>query len=140
MNDTALMAMGQPAADQKVTMNTAPQEVLDLGKFREEIDKLDAKIVRLVQHRTRISRSIGATRMATGGPRIVYKQEMAVLARFRELEPEGSDLAMVLLRLGRGRPGVQRNDLLSVLNTVPAVHHTSAAPSVGVYSKEASHQ
>jgi chorismate mutase len=113
MNDTALMVMGQPAADENVIMNTAPQQVLDLGKFREEIDKLDAEIVRLVQHRTRISRSIGATRVANGGPRIVYKQEMAVLARFRELGPEGSDPAMLLLRLGRGRPGIQRNDLLA---------------------------
>jgi chorismate mutase len=108
MNDTALMAIGQHAVDEKVTVNTAPQEEFDLGKVREEIDKLDAEILRLVQHRTRISRSIGAMRVANGGPRIVYKQEMAVLARFRGLGPEGSDLAMLLLRLGRGRPGVPR--------------------------------
>jgi chorismate mutase len=113
---------------------------LTSASFREEIDKLDAEILRMVQHRTTISRSIGAARLATGGPRIVYKQEMAVLTRFRELGPEGRDLAMLLLRLGRGRLGVLRNDLLSAINTVPAVRHTAAAPPASVYSKKASYQ
>ena len=43
--------------------------------------------------------------MASGGPRIVYNREMDVLARYRELGPEGRELAMILLRLGRGRLG-----------------------------------
>ncbi|MDQ3825435.1 MAG: chorismate mutase [Actinomycetota bacterium] len=90
-------------------MNTAPHSAADLDKLREEIDKLDAEILRLVGNRTEISRSIGAARLAAGGPRIVYKRAMAVLARFRELGPEGSDLAMLLLRLGRGRLGVDRS-------------------------------
>ncbi len=133
MNDTTLMAVGQPAIEEKVAMNTAPPEVVDLGKFREEIDNLDAEILRLVQHRTKISRSIGAARLATGGPRIVYKQELAVLARFHELGPEGRDLAMLLLRLGRGRLGVRRNDLLSAIHTVPDFHHTAGAPPASVF-------
>ena len=44
-------------------------------------------------------------RMASGGPRVVYSREMAILARYRELGPEGRELAMLLLRLGRGRLG-----------------------------------
>jgi chorismate mutase len=43
--------------------------------------------------------------MAAGGPRIVYNREMAVLARFRDLGPDGRTLGMLLLRLGRGRLG-----------------------------------
>ena len=135
MKDTTLMVEEQSAIN-----NVAPPEVVDLSKFREEIDKLDAEILRLVQYRTKISRSIGAARLATGGPRIVYKQEMAVLARFRELGLEGTDLAMLLLRLGRGHLGIRRNDLSSAVNTAPAVHHTATAGRASVYFKEASHQ
>ena len=52
-----------------------------------------------------MSCEIGKRRMAAGGPRIVYNREMDVLARYRELGPEGRELAMILLRLGRGRLG-----------------------------------
>jgi chorismate mutase len=79
----------------------------DIPALRAEIDHLDAEILRLVRRRTEVSRSIGASRVATGGPKIVYSRELEVLARFRELGSEGRDLAMVLLRLGRGRLGRQ---------------------------------
>ena len=77
----------------------------DIQALRVEIDELDAEILRLVKRRTDVSKRIGAARMAAGGPRIVYSREMAVLARFRELGSEGRDLALLLLRLGRGRLG-----------------------------------
>jgi chorismate mutase len=77
----------------------------DIDALRVEIDQLDAEILRLVKRRTEVSRRIGRARMAAGGPRIVYSREMAVLARFRELGSEGRDLALLLLRLGRGRLG-----------------------------------
>jgi chorismate mutase len=77
----------------------------DIDALRVEIDHLDAEILRLVKRRTEVSRRIGKARMAAGGPRIVYSREMAVLARFRELGSEGRDLALLLLRLGRGRLG-----------------------------------
>ncbi|MBP2476255.1 chorismate mutase [Crossiella equi] len=77
----------------------------EIPALREEIDHLDAEILRLIQRRTEVSKAIGAARMAAGGPKIVYNREMAVLARFRELGPEGKELAMILLRLGRGRLG-----------------------------------
>ncbi|MBE9375081.1 chorismate mutase [Saccharopolyspora sp. HNM0983] len=73
--------------------------------FREEIDQLDAEILRLVKRRAEVSRQVGEARMASGGPRIVYNREMDVLARYRELGPEGRELAMILLRLGRGQLG-----------------------------------
>lgn len=77
----------------------------EIDVLRREIDRLDAQILDAIQRRTEVSRRIGATRMAAGGPRIVYSREMAVLDRFAALGPEGRDLAMMLLRLGRGRLG-----------------------------------
>jgi chorismate mutase len=43
--------------------------------------------------------------MASGGTRLVHSREMQVIERYSELGPEGKDLAMLLLRLGRGRLG-----------------------------------
>ena len=77
----------------------------DISHLREEIDRLDADILRLIQRRTEVSQRIGAIRRAEGGPRIVLSREQAVLARFRDLGPEGRELGMMLLRLGRGRLG-----------------------------------
>jgi chorismate mutase len=77
----------------------------DISALREEIDWLDAEILRLVKRRVEVSKTIGAARMAAGGPKIVYNREMDVLARYRELGPEGRQLAMALLNLGRGRLG-----------------------------------
>ncbi|WP_190820940.1 chorismate mutase [Saccharopolyspora pogona] len=76
-----------------------------ISNFREEINYLDSEILRLVKRRAEVSRQVGQARMAAGGPRIVYNREMDVLARYRELGPEGRELAMILLRLGRGRLG-----------------------------------
>jgi chorismate mutase len=81
------------------------QAAPDIAELRKEIDWLDAEILRLVKRRTEVSRTIGATRMASGGTRIVVNREMDVLARYRELGEEGRQLAMVLLNLGRGRLG-----------------------------------
>lgn len=77
----------------------------EIPALREEIDSIDADILRLIQRRSEISQRIGLARMAAGGPRIVYNREMQVLARFRDLGTEGRELGMLLLRLGRGRLG-----------------------------------
>ncbi|MEV4317506.1 chorismate mutase [Actinocrispum sp. NPDC049592] len=77
----------------------------EIAELRKEIDWLDAEILRLVKRRVEVSKTIGAARMAAGGPRIVYNREMDVLARYRELGPEGRQLAMALLNMGRGRLG-----------------------------------
>ncbi|MFP5069698.1 chorismate mutase [Pseudonocardia nantongensis] len=77
----------------------------EIDRLRTEIDRLDHEILDAILRRTEVSRQIGAARMAAGGPRIVYSREMAVLDRFAELGPEGRELAMMLLRLGRGRLG-----------------------------------
>lgn len=77
----------------------------DIDALRTEIDWLDAEILRLVKRRAEVSQTIGAARMAAGGTRIVVNREMDVLARYRELGPEGRKLAMALLALGRGPLG-----------------------------------
>jgi chorismate mutase len=77
----------------------------DIDELRQEIDTLDEQILRLVRQRSEVSQRIGAARMAAGGPRIVHSREMAVLNRYRELGREGRELALLLLRLGRGRLG-----------------------------------
>ena len=91
-------AAPEPAA---LTPATA-DEIPDL---RVEIDAIDAEILRLVKRRTEISQRVGLARMNAGGTRIVYNREMQVLARFRDLGAEGRELALLLLRLGRGRLG-----------------------------------
>jgi chorismate mutase len=87
------------------TSSTGEAPSTDLSALRAEIDYLDAEILRLVQRRTAVSRAIGSARRAAGGPRVVHGREMAVLDRYRELGTEGRELAMLLLRLGRGRLG-----------------------------------
>ena len=77
----------------------------NITALREEIDRLDAEILRMILRRSEVSQQIGAIRRAEGGPRIVLSREQAVLARFRDLGPEGRELGMLLLRLGRGRLG-----------------------------------
>jgi chorismate mutase len=82
-----------------------PQDQAGIDVLRLEIDAIDAELVRLIQRRTAISGAIGTARKSLGGPRIVYSREMAILERFRELGPSGTDLGMMLLSMGRGRLG-----------------------------------
>ena len=82
-----------------------PSRSPDIDDLRHEIDRLDAEILAAVQRRTEVSRVIGKARMASGGTRLVHSREMKVIERYSELGPEGKDLAMLLLRLGRGRLG-----------------------------------
>ncbi|WP_255450231.1 chorismate mutase [Skermania sp. ID1734] len=82
-----------------------PNSEAEIEKLRKEIDRLDAEILAAIKRRTEISRIIGRTRLASGGTRLVHSREMKVLERFSELGQEGHTLAMLLLRLGRGRLG-----------------------------------
>lgn len=82
-----------------------PQSEAEIEELRKEIDRLDAEILAAIKRRSEVSQIIGRTRMASGGPRLVHSREMKVLERFNELGQEGHTLAMLLLRLGRGRLG-----------------------------------
>ena len=86
-----------------MTIETEP--VADIDDLRCEIDQLDSTILEAVKRRTEVSKLIGKARMASGGTRLVHSREKKVIERYSELGPEGKDLAMLLLRLGRGRLG-----------------------------------
>lgn len=86
-------------------MTAETETPIDIGNLRQEIDRLDAEILAAVKRRTEVSQLIGKARMASGGTRLVHSREMKVIERFGELGAEGKDLAMLLLRLGRGRLG-----------------------------------
>lgn len=80
-------------------------QVVNIEELRTEIDRLDTEILAAVKRRAEASQAIGKLRMASGGTRLVHSREMEVIERYSELGPEGKDLAMLLLRLGRGRLG-----------------------------------
>ncbi|WP_305094158.1 chorismate mutase [Prescottella sp. R16] len=85
--------------------SSVPPSEAEITELRKEIDRLDAEILAAVKRRSEVSQIIGRTRMASGGPRLVHSREMKVIERFSELGQEGHTLAMLLLRLGRGRLG-----------------------------------
>ncbi|GLP73894.1 hypothetical protein TUM20983_10040 [Mycobacterium antarcticum] len=86
-------------------MSIDTEQTPDIEDLRLEIDRLDAEILAAVQRRAEVSQIIGKARMASGGTRLVHSREMKVIERYSALGPEGKDLAMILLRLGRGRLG-----------------------------------
>ncbi|MDX1881466.1 chorismate mutase [Mycolicibacterium sp. 141076] len=96
--------MTPESTNSEETMSTET-ELPNIDELRLEIDKLDATILAAVARRTEVSKMIGKARMASGGTRLVHSREMKVIERYSELGPEGKDLAMLLLRLGRGRLG-----------------------------------
>ena len=77
----------------------------EIRAMRVRIDEIDQAIIDLWQERARLSQQVGKTRMASGGTRLVHSREMKVIERYSALGPEGKDLAMLLLRMGRGRLG-----------------------------------
>jgi chorismate mutase len=87
----------------EITQET--EQLSDINDLRGEIDTLDATILAAVKRRTEVSQAIGKARMASGGTRLVHSREMKVIERYSELGPEGKDMAMLLLRMGRGRLG-----------------------------------
>jgi chorismate mutase len=72
-------------------------------ELREAIDDLDARIIDLLAQRTRLSGQIQQIRVSSGGPRMVLRREMDILARYREgLGADGTQIAMNVLHLCRG--------------------------------------
>ncbi|CAN5455125.1 hypothetical protein BH11ACT7_BH11ACT7_36770 [soil metagenome] len=88
-----------------IDMNAETEQTPDIDDLRLEIDRLDAEILAAIARRTEVSKIIGKARMASGGTRLVHSREMKVIERYSVLGPEGKDLAMLLLRMGRGRLG-----------------------------------
>ncbi|HEX6872435.1 MAG TPA: chorismate mutase [Micromonosporaceae bacterium] len=81
-----------------------PAAEAHIAELRERIDEIDQTLIDLWRERAAISREVGLTRLAAGGTRLVLAREQEILARFREaLGADGTQLAMLILRAGRGR-------------------------------------
>jgi chorismate mutase len=89
--------MAAIAMDQQTT----PDE--HIAGLRNRIDEIDAAIIALWQERAAISQQVGKTRVAAGGTRLVLSREREILERFStELGADGTQLALLILRAGRG--------------------------------------
>ena len=75
----------------------------EIKAIRERIDEIDQALIDLWLERSRLSQQVGRTRMASGGTRLVLSREREIVERFREaLGPDGTQVALLLLRAGRG--------------------------------------
>ena len=80
-----------------------PLAAEEIRAMRERIDEIDQAIIDLWQERSRLSQEVGKTRMASGGTRLVLAREREIVDRFRTaLGPDGTQVALLLLRSGRG--------------------------------------
>ena len=85
------------------TGTTEPMAAARIAEIRVRIDEIDRTLIELWQERAELSREVGATRMASGGTRLVLSREQEILERFRSaLGADGTQLALLLLRAGRG--------------------------------------
>jgi chorismate mutase len=94
--------VNQPTGDQP----TGAGELLaehEIRAMRIRIDEIDQAIIQLWQERSHLSQQVGKTRMASGGTRLVLSREREIVDRFRAaLGPDGTQVALLLLRSGRG--------------------------------------
>ena len=75
----------------------------EIRAMRTRIDEIDQTIIDLWQERARLSQQVGKTRIASGGTRLVLSREREIVERFRTaLGPDGTQVALLLLRSGRG--------------------------------------
>jgi chorismate mutase len=83
------------------TITERPED--HIAGLRDRIDEIDAAIIALWKERAAISNEVGKTRVAAGGTRLVLAREREILDRFsRELGADGTQLAPLILRAGRG--------------------------------------
>jgi chorismate mutase len=85
------------------TGTSAPEAASEIAAMRQRIDEIDAELIALWQERASISQQVGKTRVASGGTRLVLSREREIMDRFRaQLGPDGTQLALLILRAGRG--------------------------------------
>ncbi|MET8350967.1 MULTISPECIES: chorismate mutase [unclassified Micromonospora] len=99
--------MAPPAEDggptEARTGTAEPAAAARIVQIRERIDEIDDALISLWHERATLSQEVGATRMASGGTRLVLSREREILERFRvALGADGTQLALLLLRAGRG--------------------------------------
>ncbi|RKN44454.1 chorismate mutase [Micromonospora endolithica] len=85
------------------TGTAEPLAAARIAETRRRIDEIDGQLIELWLERARLSQEVGATRMASGGTRLVLSREQEILERFRTaLGADGTQVALLLLRAGRG--------------------------------------
>ena len=100
------MSSTTPTSSTAATSSAAsePDAGAVIADARARIDALDERILALVQERMAVSAEVQAVRIGGGGPRVSLTREMEILARYRAaLGPQGTEVAMQLLQLCRGR-------------------------------------
>ena len=98
---TSLLPTAIDAVTNSIGDTAAPVDAI--GVLREQIDALDAAIVRLVAERAALSRRVQATRMSNGGTRVELGRERVILAGYRDaLGRDGAHLAEAVLQVCRG--------------------------------------
>jgi chorismate mutase len=84
-----------------------------IGELRQRIDEIDGQIIDLWLERAAASQEVGAARMASGGTRLVLSRERQIMERYRQaLGPDGTQVALLVLRAGRGPLGGPEQDVL----------------------------
>jgi chorismate mutase len=103
-NEMTTNVVEQPAAPAGAPTGTdEAAAAARIRAMRERLDEIDAALITLWQERARLSQQVGATRVASGGTRLVLSREREILERFRSaLGADGTQLALLLLRAGRG--------------------------------------
>jgi chorismate mutase len=92
-----------PGVAARETGTDTPLAADEIRAMRVRIDEIDQAIIDLWQERARLSQQVGKTRMASGGTRLVLSREREIVERFRQaLGPDGTQVALLLLRSGRG--------------------------------------
>jgi chorismate mutase len=92
------------SSDASPTGAGTPASDAHISALRTRINEIDATIIRLWQERAALSQEVGKTRVASGGTRLVLAREREILERFgSELGEDGIQLALLILRAGRGR-------------------------------------
>ncbi|HEV2088811.1 MAG TPA: chorismate mutase [Cryptosporangiaceae bacterium] len=105
MTAPATAPLGSTATDtpNAPSGESEPDDTDPIAPLRGRIDAIDTELIQLWQERARLSRQVGTTRIAAGGTRLVLAREQQIVDTFRAaLGAEGAQLAMLLLRAGRG--------------------------------------
>jgi chorismate mutase len=101
--DLAAQPTAAGSADPADTGTAEADAAVRILGMRERLNEIDAQIIALWQERAAISQQVGATRVASGGTRLVLSREREILDRYRvALGADGTQLALLVLRAGRG--------------------------------------
>ncbi|MEV4628983.1 chorismate mutase [Micromonospora sp. NPDC049523] len=85
------------------TGTDSPEAAARILAMRDRINEIDSALIALWQERANLSQQVGATRVASGGTRLVLSREREILDKFRTaLGADGTQLALLVLRAGRG--------------------------------------